>query len=64
MYMSFAAHLSTVDNEALVGLLAARPDVRVEPVPRGFAQLAQRLSGPDSIVAALHRLNRDTLAVG
>ncbi|TDV44959.1 helicase-associated domain-containing protein [Actinophytocola oryzae] len=62
--MSFAVYLSTLDNEALVALLAARSDVRVEPVPRGFSQLAQRLSGPGSIVAALHRLNQDTLAVG
>lgn len=62
--MSFANYLSNVDKEALVRLLAGRPDVRVEPVPRGFAQLAQRLGGPDSIVAAMRTLNRDMLAVG
>lgn len=62
--MSFADYLSTMDKDALVALLVARPDVRVEPVPHGFPQLAQRLSGPGSIVAALHRLNRDAVAVG
>jgi hypothetical protein len=62
--MSFATYLSNVDKEALVRLLGARPDVRVEPVPRGFTQLAQRLGGPDSIVAALRSLNQDALTVG
>jgi len=62
--MSFATYLSNVDNDALVRLLGARPDVCAEPVPRGFTQLAQRLCGPDSLVAALRALNRDALAVG
>lgn len=62
--VSFATYLSTLDQEPLAELLAARPDVRTEPAPRGFTQLAQRLSGPDSIIAALHRLSRDALSVG
>jgi hypothetical protein len=61
---SFAVYLSELDDDALVRLLAARPDVRIEPVPRGFPQLAQRLGGADSLVAALHTLNRDTVVVG
>ncbi len=61
---SLATYLSTLDEMSLTGLLAARPDVRIEPVPRGFAQLAQRLCGPDSIVAALRTVNANTLEVG
>ncbi len=61
---TFAEHLSELSEEALVELLQARPDVRIEPVPRGFAQLAQRLDNADSLVAALHTLNRDALIVG
>lgn len=33
-------------------------------MPSGFAQLAQRLSGPGSIVGALRTLDRDALVVG
>jgi hypothetical protein len=61
---SFAMYLSTLDHKALVRLLDARPDVRVGPAPRGFAQLAKRLCEPDSILAALHRLSRDAMVVG
>lgn len=61
---SFAEHLSGLDEEALTGLLRARPDVLVEPVPHGFEQLAQRLSGPDSLVAAVRSVDRDAIVVG
>ncbi|HEY3751440.1 MAG TPA: helicase-associated domain-containing protein [Pseudonocardiaceae bacterium] len=61
---SFAEYLAGLDEAALLGLLRARPDVRVEPVPRGFGQLAQRLSGPDSLVAALRSVNGASVAVG
>lgn len=61
---SFAEYLSGLDEAALTALLHARPDVRIRPVPRGFAQLAQRLGGADSLVAALRRVNRDTVVVG
>jgi hypothetical protein len=64
MSASFAAYLSTLDEKALARSLAARPDTCVEPVPRGFVQLAQRLSGPDSIAAALRVVSRDALVVG
>ena len=42
---SFAEYLSGVDESSLTALLQARPDVLVQPVPRGFSQLAQRLGG-------------------
>jgi hypothetical protein len=61
---SFAEYLAGLDGAALVGVLRARPDVRVEPVPRGFEQLAQRLCGPDSLVTALRSVSRDAVVVG
>jgi Helicase conserved C-terminal domain len=61
---SFAQYLSSLDEAALTALLQARPDARMEPVPRGFTQLAQRLCGTDSVGAAMRTLNRDALVVG
>jgi hypothetical protein len=61
---SFAAYLSTLDEASLIALLKARPDTLIEPVPRGFTQLAQRLDGADSLTAAMRMLNRDTVRVG
>lgn len=61
---SFAEYLVGLDEAALTGLLRARPDVRVEPVPCGFEQLAQRLCGPDSLVMALRSVDRDAIVVG
>ncbi|WP_240724201.1 hypothetical protein [Frankia sp. B2] len=61
---SFVDHLADLDLPALAALLRSRPDVLIEPVPRGFGQLAQRLESPDSLAAALWELNRDTLRVG
>src|SRR5262249_41067373 len=61
---SFAEYLSGMGERALVALLQARPDVLAQPVPRGFGQLAQRLSGAESLGAALSSLNRDMLIVG
>lgn len=61
---SFAEHLAGLDKAALVDLVRMRPDVRVEPVPRGFVQLAERLAGTDSLVSALRLVNRDCVAVG
>jgi hypothetical protein len=46
----------------LVAPLRARPDVLVA-VPRGFAQLAQRLNGPNSLFAALRAATRDMVMV-
>ncbi|MFC4854597.1 helicase-associated domain-containing protein [Actinophytocola glycyrrhizae] len=62
--VSFARYLSALDKDALVRLLDARPDVRREPVPRGFRQLAQRLGGVESVGSALLILCRDTTVVG
>ncbi|MFL6149256.1 MAG: helicase-associated domain-containing protein [Pseudonocardiaceae bacterium] len=49
---------------SLIALLQARPDVLVQPVPRGFTQLAQRLGGAESLAAALRTTNRDMVMVG
>lgn len=61
---SFSEYLSNLDMSALTQLLTARPDVLVEPVPRGFTQLAARLNGVDSLSRALQTLNRDAVTVG
>lgn len=61
---TFAGYLAGLDEGALAELLRVRPDVRVQPVPRGFEQLAQRLGGADSLVAALRTHNRDAVVVG
>ncbi|MGH4008853.1 MAG: helicase-associated domain-containing protein [Pseudonocardiaceae bacterium] len=61
---SFADYLSGLDNASLTALLQTRPDVLVQPVPRDFSQLAQRLGGADSLVGALRTVNRDTAVVG
>ncbi|MGH3982459.1 MAG: hypothetical protein ACRDST_07185 [Pseudonocardiaceae bacterium] len=61
---SFAEYLSGLDEASLTAVLQARPDVRVQPVPRGFGQLAQRLGGADSLVNALRTVNRDMVVLG
>ncbi|WP_405181615.1 helicase-associated domain-containing protein [Nocardia sp. NBC_01377] len=61
---SFATHLAGMDEAALTALLHARPDVRTVPAPRDFDQLAERLSGPASLTAAMQLLNEDLMAVG
>jgi hypothetical protein len=61
---SFSEYLSSVGESALTALLHARPDVLVQPVPRGFSQLAQRLAGAESLGAALCSMNRDAVLVG
>jgi hypothetical protein len=63
-FRSFADYLAGLDEAALTGLLRARPDVGIEPVPRGFEQLAQRLCGPESLVTALRSVDRDAIMVG
>ncbi len=59
--MSFARQLAGLDAARLTRLLESRPDVLVEPVPRGFEQLAQRLSGAESLSSALRSIDRDLL---
>ncbi|WP_232291801.1 helicase-associated domain-containing protein [Frankia sp. QA3] len=61
---SFAAHLAGLDPSELGAVLRARPDVLVEPLPRGFGQLAQRLTDARSLSRALTELDRDSLRVG
>ena len=61
---SFTDYLSGLDEASLTAVLQARPDVRMQPVPRGFGQLAQRLGGADSLVIALRGVNRDMVILG
>ncbi|WP_261558808.1 helicase-associated domain-containing protein [Frankia tisae] len=61
---SFAAHLAGLDPAELGAVLRARPDVLVEPLPRGFGQLAQRLTDARSLSRALTELDRDSLQMG
>lgn len=61
---SFAESLSGLAEGPLTAVLGSRPDVLVQPVPRDFSQLAQRLGGAESLGAALRTLNRDTVIVG
>lgn len=61
---SFAGYLAGLDEDTLTALLQTRSNVRVEPVPRGFVQLAQRLGGEDSLAQALQTVNRDLVVVG
>ncbi|MGB9047880.1 MAG: helicase-associated domain-containing protein [Pseudonocardiaceae bacterium] len=60
---SFVEYLSGMGQVQLTALLQARPDVLVQPVPRGFHQLAQRLGGAESLAAALRTADRDTVVV-
>lgn len=49
--------------DGLECLLHHRPDVAFAPEPRSLTELAQRLTAPWSVVAALRRLDRPTLQV-
>lgn len=61
---SFAGYLASLDEAALTALIEARPEVRVEPVPEGFGELAQRLGGANSLGEALLTVNRDEVVAG
>jgi hypothetical protein len=61
---TFADHLAALDAGELTRLVAARPEVCLEPTPRTYAELAQRLSDPQSLVSALHRCDADAVTVG
>lgn len=58
---SLVRYLARLDEAGLAALLHRRPDAARPPVPRGFARLAERLCGHDSLVAALVSLDRDAL---
>jgi hypothetical protein len=60
---SFADYLSGVGEGPLAAMLHGRPDVLVQPVPRSFHQLAQRLGGAESLAAALRTADRDTVII-
>jgi hypothetical protein len=61
--MSFEEHLGALGADVLCRVLEQRPDVLLEPVPRGIGELAQRLGGVDSLARVMPRMNRDELAV-
>jgi hypothetical protein len=61
---SYEENLSGLSEVSLIALLQARPDVLVQPVPRGFSQLAQRLDGAESLAAVLRTANRDMVMLG
>ncbi|WP_086821836.1 helicase-associated domain-containing protein [Allokutzneria sp. NRRL B-24872] len=61
---AFAEYLSELDGASLTALLHKRPDVLVEPFPRGFTGLAQRLSDTHSLADALREVSRDAVVVG
>lgn len=60
---NFASALADLGPGALTTLLEQRPDTLVEPAPRTFAELAQRLGSFDSLAAALERVDADEVAV-
>jgi hypothetical protein len=60
---SFAGRLADLEPGELTALLEHRPDTLVEPAPRTFAELAQRLDAFDSLAVALERVNADEVAV-
>jgi hypothetical protein len=59
----FAEHLASLEPTGLTRLLAARPDTLLEPAPGNFLQLAQRLSTPGSVNAAMWELTADMVTV-
>ncbi|WP_354641879.1 helicase C-terminal domain-containing protein [Kitasatospora camelliae] len=59
---TLAEELRSRSDEALAGLLRARPDL-LNPVPGDLTQLAARLSSRASALRALERLDRFTLQV-
>jgi len=59
----FADYLAGLAAPRLTQLLRARPEVGLEPVPRGFEQPAQRLGGADSLATA-RTVARDAITVG
>jgi hypothetical protein len=59
-----AEHLAAMDAGELTRLVAARPEVCLEPAPRTHAELAERLADPQSLLSALHRCRADELTVG
>ena len=61
--MTFAEYLSGLDTPTLTALLDRRPDVLVEPVPRSFRELAQRLDATASLDTALDEVDGDEVVV-
>ncbi|MDP9417507.1 MAG: hypothetical protein M3P48_06695, partial [Actinomycetota bacterium] len=60
---NFVSWLRALDVDGLAGLLAARPDALAAPLPRSIEDLANRLSSPASVQAALRQLSCPALAL-
>src|SRR5690348_17165550 len=60
--MSLAEYLAGLDAGQLTALLERRPEVLVEPAPRGFRELAQRLGAADALRAAMERCTADEVS--
>lgn len=61
--VSLADHLRTLPAADLATLLRRRTDVLVEPAPRDLTELADRLTGVDSLSLAVGTLDRDEVGV-
>ncbi|MFC7532210.1 helicase-associated domain-containing protein [Actinoplanes sp. GCM10030250] len=59
-----AAHLRTLTEHEIAGLVATRRDATFEPVPATVEQLAERLLRPSSMAGACALLNLPQLQVG
>jgi hypothetical protein len=58
-----ATALRRLGFDGLADLLALRPDVTAEPIPRSLQELATRLDHPSSVLRALRQLDLPTLQV-
>jgi hypothetical protein len=61
---SLAAHLRTLSQDQITGLVALRRDATIEPAPKTIDQLAARLLHPQSMAAACSLLTLPQLQVG
>lgn len=61
--MSLAEHLRSLPAADLTALLRRRTDVLVEPAPRDLTELADRLTGVDSLSLALGTLDGDEVGI-
>jgi Helicase conserved C-terminal domain len=61
--VSLAAYLAGLDVNELAAVLERRPEVLVEPIPCGPAELADRLGGLDSLAAAMFGMDADEMTV-
>ncbi|WP_157411082.1 helicase-associated domain-containing protein [Actinoplanes rectilineatus] len=63
-HATLAAHLRTLTEDQLAGLVAMRRDATIEPVPKTVDKLAERLLHPSSMAGACALLALPQLQVG